>query len=232
MAIDNYTLHYINYKKENLIYTRNSLFVSQSIKDIKSSGSAISRYFLLKIYGTEMGINLRRRPDSWRFAMRYYNVITDCVWDQWAATSLQFQMDGVIHMDFLSTIFVKIHWKTNSQIQFCILVFKKKKKKFFFLSVCNVNDSCLKKICVKTTHLLVCTSRMFHRCYLRSCQRCCTLWRDPHIDHFHISTIHLDMHRWDLIKCCKLLPKGDQCANVLSMHIQYIIKTITCNTLL
>lgn len=64
MAIDNYTLHYINYKKENLIYTRNSLFVSQSIKDIKSSGSAISRYFLLKIYGTEMGINLRRRTDS------------------------------------------------------------------------------------------------------------------------------------------------------------------------
>lgn len=43
MAIDNYTLHYINYKKENLIYTRNSLFVSQSIKNIKSSGSAISR---------------------------------------------------------------------------------------------------------------------------------------------------------------------------------------------
>lgn len=149
MAIDNYTLHYINYKKENLIYTRNSLFVSQSIKNIKSSGSAISRYWLLKIHRTEMRINLRRRPNSWRFAMRYYNVITDCVWDQWAATSLQFQMDGVVHMDFLSTIFVKIHWKTNSKIQFCILVFKKKKKKFFFLSVCNVNDSCLKKIVLK-----------------------------------------------------------------------------------
>lgn len=126
MAIDNYTLHYINYKKENLIYTRNSLFVSQSIKDIKSSGSAISRYWLLKIHGTEMRINLRRRPNSWRFAMRYYDVITDCVGDQWAATSLQFQMDGVVHMDFLSTIFVKIHWKFNSQIQFCILVFQKK----------------------------------------------------------------------------------------------------------
>lgn len=126
----------IHCKKESLIYTRNSLFVSQSIKDIKSSGSAISRYFLLKIYRTEMGINLRRRPNSWRFAMRYYDVITDCVWDQWAATSLQFQMDGVVHMDFLSTIFVKIHWKTNSQIQFCKLVFKKKKKKtknFFYL---------------------------------------------------------------------------------------------------
>lgn len=133
MAIDNYTLHYINYKKESLIHTRNSLFVSQSIKDIKSSGSAISRYWLLKIHGTEMRINLRRRPNSWRFAMRYYDVITDCVGDQWAATSLQFQMDGVVHMDFLSTIFVKIHWKFNSQIQFCILVFQKKNKEFYYL---------------------------------------------------------------------------------------------------
>lgn len=121
----------------------------------------------------------------------------------------------------------------KNQFPDSILYTSIKEEEEFFLAVCNVNDSCLKKNCIKTTHLLVCTSRMFHRCYLHSCQRCCTLWKDPHIDHFHISTIHLDMHRWDLIKCYmyKLLPNG---VNVLSMHIQYIFKTITCtcNTLL
>lgn len=107
----------------------------------------------------------------------------------------------------------------------------RRRRIFFICLQCQRQLS--KKICIKTSHLLVCTSRMFHRCYLHSCQRCCTLWRDPHIDHFHISTIHLDMHRWDLIKCYmyKLLPNG---VNVLSMHIQYIFKiiTCTCNTLL
>lgn len=60
MVIDNYILYYINYKKESLIYIRNFFFVFQFIKDIKFSGSVIFRYFLLKIYRMEMGINLCR----------------------------------------------------------------------------------------------------------------------------------------------------------------------------